>query len=446
MSQQKYLQDLIAAHQVRLEELKKAPPVKSSFKSLKGLLGIEQPKPDKTETLQEVKHLEAEIKRLQAELKKIEAAKEVKPAPTMVQRETLATTGFAPELIQTLQQAALITRRKNKQVMTVEIVLLAILTLPEVAAHRLLRSFSQSYDFNRSVFFWHLDRMSNVRLMPASNVDFVTDKNEQASLSRELLAVLNRATVIAKAHNESRCNTSHLLAAIAGLSADKEQLYNDNKALDRAAWLFQRLGITEQTVTEAMTVHFIPSKSEQQNRSTSSVLRKMKEPIKLKSLEDTFMAKVVIPLNLDTETEAQIRAEYQWLFAALDHYRQIQQIRVDLRSPVPVVIPPTAEKKDKRADNRVMALDYLLPSFYSRIEMQMDSILNRIKIHFNNLNLLLEQEAKLSDAIPANIALKNQIKTIRRELVKLTQEAAALMQRIYGVMIHSPAELVEFLD
>lgn len=444
MSQQKYLQDLIAAHQDRLEELKKASPVKSTFKSLKGLLGIEQPKPVKTETLREIKRLEAEIKRLQAELKKIEAAKEAKPALRVVQRETLSTTGFAPELIQTLQQAAAIMRRKNKSVMTVELILLAILTLPEVAAHRLLRSFSQTYGFDRRTFFLSLDQMSDKQVIPASNVDFVSDKNERTPLARELLAVLNKGAAITKSQQVNYYDTAHLLAAIAGLNAD--EWLSTSQPTGGAAWLFQRVGITQKIVIEALTGRPVPAQTEQQNRPISSVLRRTKEATNWEALGEIFMAKVVIPLDLGTEAETQIRAECEWLCAAIEHYRRIQQVKADRKTPVPVAIPPTAEKKDPRANNTVIELDSLSPLNYSLIEAQIDGLSGRINIYFNNLNILLKQEASLPDAVPVNVALKNQIKGTRCSLANSLQEAAILMQPIYGVIIPSPAELVEFLD
>lgn len=444
MSQQKYLQDLIAAHQGRLEELKKASPVKSSFKSLKGLLGIEPPKPDKTETLREIKRLEAEIKRLQAELKKIEAAKEVKPVPRVVQRETLSTTGFAPELIQTLQQAALIMRRKNKQVMTVEIVLLAILTLPKLAAHSLLYSFSQSFGFDRRTFFLSLDQMSDKRVLPASNIDFVSDKNERTPLARELLAALNKGAAIAKAQQKNYYDTAHLLAAIAGLHVDER--LSASQPPEGAASLFQRVGITHKIVIEALTGRPVLAKNEQQNRSTSAVLGKTKEAVNWETLTDIFMIKVVFPLDLGTEAEAQIRAECEWLCAAVEHYRHIQQVKVDKKAPIPVSIPPTAKKTDPRANNTVIELDSLSLFNYSLIGGQIDGLIGRINIYFNNLNYLLKQEVSLPDAVPVNIALKNQIKGTRHSLANSLQEAAILMQPIYGVIIPSPAELVEFLD
>ena len=56
-------------------------------------------------------------------------------------------------------------RQKNKRILTVEVLLLTFLKMPDVEAHRLLRDFSKERGFNWATFERDVDKLATERCL-----------------------------------------------------------------------------------------------------------------------------------------------------------------------------------------------------------------------------------------------------------------------------------------
>lgn len=143
------------------------------------------------------------------------------------------------ELTQALNQAVSVMRRKKKRIMTAEVLLLTMLKMPDVEAHRLLRDFSKERGFNWATFEQDVDKLASERLARDINFDFVADNREKIALSEEMLIVLDEGLTIAKSRDEAWCGTAHALAVMADVRVGTARLLN-------------RLGMTQPAVIDAM--------------------------------------------------------------------------------------------------------------------------------------------------------------------------------------------------
>ncbi len=368
------------------------------------------------------------------------------PAP----RRTLSTELPAEDLTQALNRAALLMGHKNKQVMSVEVLLLAFLKMPEVEAHRLLRELSRERGFNWASFERYVERIATERLAGEAQFDFVADNGERIPLGAEMVILLNEGLALANSQDESRCHTAHTLAVMAAAKIEMAQPLN-------------RLGITPQAVSKARgrpglpgettaVTHASVAKGGQRPPDRAGLQRCSVGGLKKKPgspglLGGIIMANVVTPLGLEEEEEELINTDLQWLFTATDHYLKIQQGVADFTGPVPVDIPAQAQR-DQEANNTVIAFETLtfLSPAGAIFEEQIESIIRRINIHLRNLNILLDQQAELGEETGPNVALKHRIKATYEGVVTCTQELAALMQEVYGVRVHSPQKLAKLFD
>ncbi len=154
-------------------------------------------------------------------------------------RGTLSTKIPSQELSQALNQAASLMRRKNKRVLTTEMLLLAFVKMPDTEAHRLLRNFSKERGFNWADFEQDVERIAHERLARDVQFDFVADNRKRVALSEEMLIVLDEGLTVAKSRDEAWCNTAHALAVMADISVGTARLLN-------------KLGITQRAVIDAM--------------------------------------------------------------------------------------------------------------------------------------------------------------------------------------------------
>lgn len=212
------------------------------------------------------------------------------------------------------------------------------------------------------------------------------------------------------------------------------------------------------------------------------------EPQNPLALGGLISANVITPLNLDAEDHDFVDNEIKWLFSAIHNFQQVHQ-RVGQRlaaeenklneklskelaglfelrkkrlkegmaeiSPqiwqeeieqsqsVAVAIPQQAERKPQ-ADNKLSkATDiFWLESWPNTIE----HTLKLVQMQLGNLKRLLDQEIMKGTAGKEDVALQNQIKSTRIEIIRNLQTLTQITSDAYGVSITSPKQLLEFME
>jgi hypothetical protein len=202
-----------------------------------------------------------------------------------------------------------------------------------------------------------------------------------------------------------------------------------------------------------------------------------------------IMATTIPHLDLSAEDREFVNQELKWLFSAVDRFQQfLQTVRqrlaaeesairqrfiqelgaefyiladkksqaelarvtpqiwraeVEQTPPVSEPIPPEAERLSL-ANNKILA--ELDPAELPNWSRTAEAILTRVNLHLKGLNILLDQEARLGEAGRTDFSTQSQIKYRRVELFKALQELALLMQQVYGVLVSSPNQLIDFLE
>ncbi len=152
---------------------------------------------------------------------------------------------------------------------------------------------------------------------------------------------------------------------------------------------------------------------------------------------------VVTTFGLDVEDQDFVNEELKWLFSAAAHFQKIRRNEVNSRQPVPVPVPEGAEQSAGTSNILLNTVDDFTLQLW---DGQVESQFKRINIHLRNLKILITQEAQLGAEGQRNVALQNQIKGERSNIVKVLQEMAQLMKQAYGVFVTSPDQLVELLE
>jgi hypothetical protein len=168
---------------------------------------------------------------------------------------------------------------------------------------------------------------------------------------------------------------------------------------------------------------------------------KKKTSINPLALQGLVISGIVITFGLDTADQDRVIDELQWLFHAIDNLLKIRSGEIEVTQPVMVAIPPQAEVKDQRANNQILHASFA-PAFANQIE----EICKRIKSHLDNLNLVLAREVQLGEAARENLGLQAELRGKRIAIVKELQMLARLINQAYGVLVASPAELVQLLE
>ncbi|OQY36521.1 MAG: hypothetical protein B6243_02955 [Anaerolineaceae bacterium 4572_5.2] len=463
MSRQNYLKTLIIVHQSRLQELKKTPLTESHRQKLRERpitkLSIDP------EELLEVSLIEAEIEKLQTELKEIYADKSSGPSPHTPKKHDVplkhtkwTTENFSVELIQTFSQVVLLMSAKNKQFMTSGLLLLAFLENQEAAAHQLLRDFSQKKGFKWGRFERYVEEIASEQIRD-SQINFLIIDEKHIPLSNELSAALNKGATITKGQGETQCNTAYMLAAIANTNIDTSQarpmmMSRRNQPINKMAQLLNKLGITQQVVLKVMrdplafdkiVPSSIPKEEPVIAQSGRFWHRSAKKQASTEALGRVIVDRIITPLALNEKAKNRIKAEMLWLFAAADHFLKVRRDMVYPTSPVPVEIPQNAERIPE-TDNTILNMRLLFSFENEHLEQQIDGIVERVTIHLRYLNILLKQQAQPGKFEAQNAPLIYQLQGHQQDIAALSYELSQLMQQIYGVRLHGPSELDDFLE
>ncbi len=211
-------------------------------------------------------------------------------------------------------------------------------------------------------------------------------------------------------------------------------------------------------------------------------LRK-KQSVNPISLGARVITNVVTPLGLEPDDQKFVNDELKWLFSAADNFQQVYQtvqqrldeentrlikkFALDILSdrkreqemakitpqvwqeeiercqPITEPIPPEAERLPQ-ANNKLLSnlSDYKLGNWSKTVETRQKNI----NTHLRNLDRLLEQETLMGQEGKRNVALQNNIKLHRSDIIKITQEIAEVFNKTYGVLVTSPGQLIQLLE
>jgi ATP-dependent Clp protease ATP-binding subunit ClpC len=145
-----------------------------------------------------------------------------------------------------LNRAGDIMRQMGKNVLTPEIVLLALLRIPESTAYRAVARLTEPRGFKPQDLEKETETQARARLARSADLIFNNDQNIAIALSDEMVVVLDEGRSIALASGEIYIMTEHLLGALsqAGVST---------------AGLLQRYGVTP-TALASLIVEGVVSK------------------------------------------------------------------------------------------------------------------------------------------------------------------------------------------
>jgi ATP-dependent Clp protease ATP-binding subunit ClpC len=138
-----------------------------------------------------------------------------------------------------LNKATSLMHKKQRRVMTAEMLLLAFVEMPNIEAHRLLKNFSRQRGFDWAAFAQNVDQIAGKGMASDVRFDFIADGRDRIPLSNDLLTVLDDGLTLANSRNETWCDTLHALAIMATARVGTYRLLN-------------LLGITKRAVIEAM--------------------------------------------------------------------------------------------------------------------------------------------------------------------------------------------------
>ncbi|HEY3288503.1 MAG TPA: ATP-dependent Clp protease ATP-binding subunit [Anaerolineae bacterium] len=160
-------------------------------------------------------------------------------------------TTLNPDLLDATSRAVLnragdIMRQMGKNVLTPEIVLLALLRIPESTAYRAVARLTEPRGFKPQDLEKETETQARARLARSADLIFNNDQNIAIALSDEMVVVLDEGRSIALASGEIYIMTEHLLGALsqAGVST---------------AGLLQRYGVTP-TALASLIVEGVVSK------------------------------------------------------------------------------------------------------------------------------------------------------------------------------------------
>lgn len=119
-----------------------------------------------------------------------------------------------------LNRASDIMRQMGKPLLMPEMVLLALLRMPESTAYRAIAKLAESRGFKPAELEKDVETQMRTREGRSAKFDYITDHNATVPLSDEMLIALDEARAIALANGEIYIATEHLLGALsqAGVS------------------------------------------------------------------------------------------------------------------------------------------------------------------------------------------------------------------------------------
>ncbi|MEJ2556295.1 MAG: ATP-dependent Clp protease ATP-binding subunit [Anaerolineae bacterium] len=160
-------------------------------------------------------------------------------APKARSRGTLNPNIPSKELTRALNVASMGMKDLKKQVLTPEALLLTLVRLEDVAAHKLLKELLNARGYRWDRFVVEVNDLARERIAPDENFDWLLDDGRRVPLSSELLIVLDEALTLAQARDEVYAGTEH---ALAGMTQPKVS----------TARLLEHYGITERAMQEIL--------------------------------------------------------------------------------------------------------------------------------------------------------------------------------------------------
>jgi hypothetical protein len=174
------------------------------------------------------------------------------------------------------------------------------------------------------------------------------------------------------------------------------------------------------------------------------MLRKSKKAaVSPTAIRGLIISGIVTQLELESDDREFVTGELNWQFSATDHLLKICRDEIDRSEPVPIDVPPDAERLAE-ANNRLLTTidDATLEGWKSWAETRLDWINAWLK----ELDILLGQEASRGIAGKSDLELQNKMKSKRIEIVQVVEEMAQLMNQAYGILVTSPGQIVELLE
>jgi len=188
-----------------------------------------------------------------------------------------------------------------------------------------------------------------------------------------------------------------------------------------------------------------PAAEQEESTSTGRMLRKSKRKAAVSptAIRGLVISSIVTQLDLEGDDQEFVTGELSWLFSAADHLLKICRNEIDRSQPVPLDIPPDAERLAGANNQLLTTIDEdTLEGWKSWVETRLDWINAWLK----ELDILLGQEASRGMAGKSDLELQNKMKDKRIEIVQVIEEMAQLMNQSYGIMVTSPGQMVGLLE
>lgn len=159
-----------------------------------------------------------------------------------------------------------------------------------------------------------------------------------------------------------------------------------------------------------------------------------------------ILSNLVTPLDLAAEEVDFISGEIKWLFSTLDTLLKISSGgQAEPNQSIPEPIPPEAQR-DSAATNQIRPTLLNNPDDFADVVGEVKSQLTRLTSFLRELEHYSEQERLDGEAGKRDESLQANLKDARLKIAKLLQELAKQADTATGILITSPAELVEILE
>ncbi|MCB0156125.1 MAG: toll/interleukin-1 receptor domain-containing protein [Anaerolineae bacterium] len=158
-----------------------------------------------------------------------------------------------------------------------------------------------------------------------------------------------------------------------------------------------------------------------------------------------ILSNLVTPLDLAAEEVDFISGEIKWLFSTLDTLLKISGGQAEPNQSISEPIPPEAQR-DSTATNQIRPTLLNNPDDFEDVVGEIRSQLTRLTSFLRELEHYSEQERLDGEAGKRDESLQANLKDARLKIAKLLQELAKQADAATGILITSPAELVEILE
>jgi ATP-dependent Clp protease ATP-binding subunit ClpC len=147
-----------------------------------------------------------------------------------------------------LDRASDLMRQYGRPLMLPELILLAMLRMPETTAYRSVAKLAESRGFKIADVDKEVETQARLRDGRSAKFDYITDQNATAALSDETLIAIDEARAIALASGEIYIATEHVLGALSQTGVS-------------TAGLLQRRGITPTALASLMAEGIVSKRS-----------------------------------------------------------------------------------------------------------------------------------------------------------------------------------------